>query len=280
MNLSGNAKIATEFGVNSAIFIQSIAQWIFINFAKNQNIKDGHCWTYNSLEAWEALLPWWNVRQLETIIKNALKQGLIIKANHNKNKYDRTTWYALSHKALAYYPELTTERNLKLMAESISPNCEISGYQWNEALSREDNESTHFTNLWQAFHNNVAPIPTSKPTKSFNNKKTLLKDAKVSSSEKEIILANNPHNLPEDKINDYLLMRKKQRKPVTKTGWQETTDNLTEIWEKAKVPPAKALARMIEAGWSRLDISFFQDKEAKNNKAKEDLSDAKSKDWS
>jgi hypothetical protein len=182
------------------------------------------------------------------------------------------------------------------MANSISQNSEMAGYQWNEALSAKDNITTHFTNLCQAFHEIVTTIPTTIPTskRSSNNIKTLLEDPNVSLedcpfktkktkkpmtlTDKEMLLANNDHELPEQMIDDYVLMRKKQKKPITFTGWSKINKTLQEIQNKLRIEPTTAFETMIEASWARLDISFFQDKEAK--KSKDDPNNLKNKAWS
>jgi len=156
-----DAKIAKDFNLNSAIFVQQLAQWTFLNLANCQNIYDGLCWSFNTLEAYEVIFPWWTKRQLETVIANVVADGLVIKGNYNKHKYDRTVWYALTHKALSYFPEITSERNLRLMANTISPNWEM----YDSEVSQHENVDRHFTFLRSAFPQNVITIPTYNTTK-------------------------------------------------------------------------------------------------------------------
>lgn len=145
MNHCFNLGIANEFDPNIAIFIQSIAYWTHNNLTNKRNLIDGHCWSFNTLEALCETFTYWSKRQLETVIKNAIKSGLLIKGNHNQTKYDRTCWYALSHDAYRFFPELCQEHFIKRLYDSISPNCEMEYAEWRNRFTQ-----------------NVTPIPTTK----------------------------------------------------------------------------------------------------------------------
>lgn len=165
MYLNGNPRIAVDFSVNTAIFVQKIAEWTFVNLANNINLHDGYCWSYNTLEAYEKIFPWWTKRQLETVIANAVKDGLIIKGNYNHHKYDRTIWYALSSKAFSYYPELSTVENLELMANSLFSESEDKEKQ----IRRHESVEMHFPDRGNGFRGNVTTIPTTNTTNKKNN---------------------------------------------------------------------------------------------------------------
>lgn len=130
MNHSFNQQIANETGVNVAIFLQSIAYWTHNNLANQRNLIDGHCWTYNTLDALLETFTYWSKKQLETVINNAIKAGLLVKGNHNQNKYDRTCWYALSHDAYRFYPELCNEKFYERLFSCISPKWEMEYAEW------------------------------------------------------------------------------------------------------------------------------------------------------
>lgn len=155
-----NSNVAVAHGINAAIFIQALSQWTFNNLANKRHLYDGHCWSYNTLEAYESIFPWWNRRQVETLINNLVKEGLILKANYNKHKYDRTCWYALTYKCLNFYPELMKENLIQPMLETISQKCEM------ETLDFGGNTflQNHFTKMRNGDHENVTPIPTSNTT--------------------------------------------------------------------------------------------------------------------
>src|SRR6185436_19686947 len=83
----------------------------------------------------------------ETMINNCEKQGLIIKGNYNKTKYDRTSWYALTPKGMFYFQHLLKEKYIKRLYASIS---EISEMDFRE-----------FRNRFPIFQK---PIPDTLPT--------------------------------------------------------------------------------------------------------------------
>lgn len=88
--------IAAEFGVNEAIMIQNFAYWIGKNAANDKHFHEGRYWTYNSVEAFAKLFPFWTGAQIRQILKKLLDKGAIVKGNFNASQYDRTCWYAFS----------------------------------------------------------------------------------------------------------------------------------------------------------------------------------------
>lgn len=123
-------EIAQQYGVNVAIFLNNMAFWIQKNVANNRHFHDGRCWTYNSVEAYSHLFPYWTQRQIGTVINHCISHGLILKGNFNNVQYDRTSWYALTDKAH------------KLLNIPILPKCKMD-------LTEPSN----------GFHQNVEPIP-------------------------------------------------------------------------------------------------------------------------
>jgi len=95
-----DVSIAESYGVNVAIFLNNIAHWIKKNIANNKHFYNERYWTYNTLEAWTVIFPYWTQKQVKTIIRNSIKSGLLLKANHNKRKGDRTSWFSLTDQAL------------------------------------------------------------------------------------------------------------------------------------------------------------------------------------
>jgi hypothetical protein len=277
MYLSGNPRIAIDFNVNAAIFIQKLAEWTFLNLANKKHLHDGHCWSYNTLEAYEEIFPWWSKRQLETIINNAVKDGLVVKGNYNSHKYDRTSWYALTIKALIYYPELTTEKHLLTLAESISPNCEM--YDINK--SHEENVIFHFTEWGNAVNENVTTIPTTNTT-NINISKDILgkvpKDVNGTVKTKKKgafgineLLADNPHQIEQPVLEDWLEVRKAKRNKVTFTAWKNINQTLKDINDKLSITPQKAFETMVTKGWQSLEVDYFVKAQPRSQKTVDDF---------
>lgn len=89
--------VAIEYGLNEAIIIQLFQFWILKNKANNNNFFNGRYWTYNSINAWQEILPHFTQMQIRRAIDNLVQKGVLIKGNFNKNKFDRTCWYAFAN---------------------------------------------------------------------------------------------------------------------------------------------------------------------------------------
>lgn len=90
--------VAKLYGVNCAVILQNIHHWVKKNEANGINFRDGYYWTYNSTKAFQALFPYLSQKQIETALKKLRDEGVIITANYNEMKYDRTLWYAITEK--------------------------------------------------------------------------------------------------------------------------------------------------------------------------------------
>lgn len=115
-------QLAIDFDVESAIFIQSLAQWTRRNAANDHNLHEGRYWSYNSYDALVKIFPYWSKKQIERLTAKCVKHGLIIKGNFNHKKYDKTNWYAMTDKALIYFPYLS-----KLISSQSSDPSPDSG---------------------------------------------------------------------------------------------------------------------------------------------------------
>jgi len=162
MNHSFNLQIANQFGLNIATFLQSIFFWTHTNLTTKKHIIDGHCWTYNTLESLSETFTYWSKSQLETVIKNSIESGLLIKGNFNKTKYDRTCWYALTPEAYKFFPDLWQEHFFERLHLSISENSEM--------------DYGKFRNGYPEIR---TPIPITKPdTKKSNKDDNIIEEIK------------------------------------------------------------------------------------------------------
>lgn len=121
-----NTEVAKDFDIMVATLLQNLKFWTLNNLANKRNIHDGLCWTYNTVEAYGLLFPYWTRHQIEHLLKKCEKEGLIQVGNYNATKYDRTKWYALTPKSYQYFPELLKEHFVDLLYSTISENSEIN----------------------------------------------------------------------------------------------------------------------------------------------------------
>lgn len=89
-----DADVAAIYGVDEAIMIQNLSFWIRKNEANGKHFHEGRYWTYNSIEAFTKLFPFWSSRQVRRVLKSLEDKGVIVTGNYNTSAYDRTTWYA------------------------------------------------------------------------------------------------------------------------------------------------------------------------------------------
>lgn len=88
-------------GLNKAIFINQLNYWLEINEKVNKNFRDGHYWVYNSYESWaENDFQYWSPDTIKRIVSSLENTGVIISANYNKLKIDKTKWYRIDYKRL------------------------------------------------------------------------------------------------------------------------------------------------------------------------------------
>jgi hypothetical protein len=114
-------QIAVEYGLPQAVMIAHLRQWIRHNQANGTNLHDGRTWTYNSLEAWAELLPFWSADQVKRILNNLQERGVILKGNYNAAGYDRTCWYAFREEA-RWLGEAPPIRRNRQMDQAKTPN--------------------------------------------------------------------------------------------------------------------------------------------------------------
>lgn len=89
--------IAAKYGVEEAILIHHFMHWIRINQVAKRNIRDGKCWTYQSRKEICLHFPYWNYEKIRTLTEKLVSLGVLVTANYNKLKMDRTLWYAFAN---------------------------------------------------------------------------------------------------------------------------------------------------------------------------------------
>ena len=94
MTYQFDTDIAALYGVDESIMIANLQFWIRKNEANGKHFHDGRFWTYNSIDAFTKLFPFWTARQIRRILKSLEEKGVIVTGNFNTSAYDRTTWYA------------------------------------------------------------------------------------------------------------------------------------------------------------------------------------------
>lgn len=138
--------VAEKFGTDCATFISHMQYWIAKNAANERHFYEGRYWTYNSLSALERLFPFWTRRQIERIIRDLKKAGVLLTGHYSKNSYDRTTFYAIDESRLHIHQTVKSispngEMDLPDNGNDISPNGEIIKEQNNTQIEEESNKT-------------------------------------------------------------------------------------------------------------------------------------------
>lgn len=103
-----NEQLWIDFDLDTAVFLDTIAYWLKKNASNKQprNFKDGRYWTYATQAAFQKMFPGWKRETIRRIIRNCVKNNLLLVGNYNSKGYDRTSWFSLTAKGVEYYPAL------------------------------------------------------------------------------------------------------------------------------------------------------------------------------
>ena len=89
-------ELAVLIGLNESIILQQIHYWL----QKSTHFYDGRAWVYNSIPQWCEQFPFLSQRSIERALASLKNLRLILTANYNKLKQDRTLWYAIDYDEL------------------------------------------------------------------------------------------------------------------------------------------------------------------------------------
>lgn len=89
-------KLAKEVGVTEAIILQQIHFWT----QEKGKVKDGRRWTYSTHKEWADQLEFCSEKTVYRATKKLEELGLLISANYNKHKFDKTKWYSINYENL------------------------------------------------------------------------------------------------------------------------------------------------------------------------------------
>jgi len=95
-----NDFLLKKYGLEQSVLLQNFYFWINHNSKKRINYVDGKFWTFSTLNQLLEKYPFLTIHKIRTAIDSLIKLGIIIKDNHNFNRYNHTTWYAFKDSAI------------------------------------------------------------------------------------------------------------------------------------------------------------------------------------
>lgn len=104
-NHNFNVEVAIQTNERASVIVTNIAFLIKYHMANEDKkyFHEGRYWAYYSLTALEKLHPYATYKQIKVAVRQAVEAGILIKGRFNKLKQDKTTWYALTDKALEIF---------------------------------------------------------------------------------------------------------------------------------------------------------------------------------
>ncbi|WP_434779248.1 hypothetical protein [Neisseria sp. Ec49-e6-T10] len=108
-----NTDLACAIGFEEAVVLQQVKYWL----KRSKNVIDGKTWVYNSIASWAKQFPFWSDTKVKRIFADLVDQKLLLTANHNKSKMDKTLWYTIN------------DDRLDEIEHSIGSDCTNGEYQ-------------------------------------------------------------------------------------------------------------------------------------------------------
>lgn len=89
--------LAKILGLNQSIVLQELHFWITENIKEKKAKINGETWCKISYREWHEIFPFWSQITIKRIFLQLEKEKLIISANYNRIKSNRTKWYRINY---------------------------------------------------------------------------------------------------------------------------------------------------------------------------------------
>lgn len=87
--------------LNEAVVLNQLHYWININKKTKKNEYDDKYWVFNTYQMWKDTdFDFWSTDTIKRTFTRLEKKGVVISANYNKMKMDKTKWYSIDYKKL------------------------------------------------------------------------------------------------------------------------------------------------------------------------------------
>lgn len=87
--------------LNEAVILNQLNYWIEINKKAEKNLHDGKYWVFNTYQTWkETDFDFWSTDTIRRTLTRLENKGIVLTANYNKLKIDKTKWYTIDYEKL------------------------------------------------------------------------------------------------------------------------------------------------------------------------------------
>lgn len=107
--------------LNEAVVLNQLNYWIEINKKAEKNLRDGKYWIFNTYQTWrETDFDFWSTDTIRRTLTRLENKGIVLSANYNKLKIDKTKWYTIDYEKLQ---KLIDEHEKKQIANKENAYC-------------------------------------------------------------------------------------------------------------------------------------------------------------
>ncbi len=143
---SMSVALATKYGTNEALFLSNICWWIEKNQANKTHFHEGKYWTYNSMQAFATLFPYFKEHQIRHLIDKLKNDAVLFVGNFNRTGFDRTQWYSVSDEVMALYrgiPYTTDDEHTDQNPDDLDEDTSKGDTELEEEIPNGKEEPPH-----------------------------------------------------------------------------------------------------------------------------------------
>ncbi len=143
--------------INEAVMLQQVQYWL----SRSNNEFEGRKWIYNTIDEWQNQFPWLTERAVRDRFNSLIEKGIILTANFNKAKFDRTKWYSIDYDKLnsLFSNENTAKKPTTMHSEETSGpiprDYQDNSIDYTETTIFESQIEIDFKNLWNLYPKKV-----------------------------------------------------------------------------------------------------------------------------
>ena len=187
--------------LNEAVILNQLHYWIEINRKAEKNFYDVRYWVFNTYQEWkETDFDFWSTDTIRRTLTRLENKGIILTANYNKLKIDKTKWYTIDYKKLQEKIDEYEEKQNAIKEKADCGNDMANCTYGNGSISKAIPENT-------SKNNNRDYIPKNTPN-SFSKEKDLQSNSPKGeqsnsfSSEKKTAASNQTKRRSEKEMED------------------------------------------------------------------------------